>query len=296
MGRAAYCRRAPIGMKWLFVPKARFLLLLLAAVLLLCGAAQASQLIDRKATSVRLSVVRNGIGVVSYRAHGAERRVVAWGAVNALAPTEARPQVKFRLDYSGGWGAFGRDVSRGRNLCGPYRGPKLAWLVVACTAPDGSHWAVQRWRRLIPIGETEGVWELHLSHWTGDPAALDIYVDARPSVDVFFGQFTYRGRPIHGFHSTRFGAPLDTFGRNIYLDTYDSRYGSGWRRENGFLARRPTGIFCYALGTRRGKGTRYRATALGPGVTPTVSWTGRAVPGAAFGLTGIVADASRLCG
>ena len=74
------------------------------------------------------------------------------------------------------------------------------------------------------------------------------------------------------------GEPLDTFGRNLYLDTFDSAYGSGWKRENSFLAHNPTGAFCYSVnphGSRpAGKGLRYRATIIGPGVTPDVYWEG----------------------
>ena len=73
---------------------------------------------------------------------------------------------------------------------------------------------------------------------------------------------------MHGFHSTHQGAPLDTYGRNIYLDMLNSPYGAGWRRENGFLARKPNGGFCY--GMYHAKGTAYRVSAVGPGVTPDV--------------------------
>ena len=86
---------------------------------------------------------------------------------------------------------------------------------------------------------------------------------------------------MHGFRSTHRGNPLDTYGRNIYLDTFNSSYGSGWRRENGFLARKPTGGFCYGLW--RGGGQAYRAAVVGPGVTPDVFWESRA-PGP-FDLT-----------
>src|SRR5579872_55184 len=34
--------------------------------------------------------------------------------------------------------------------CPKYTGPQLAWMVVACTAPDGSYWAIQSWQRLLP--------------------------------------------------------------------------------------------------------------------------------------------------
>ena len=53
--------------------------------------------------------------------------------------------------------------------------------------------------------------------------------------------------PVYGFRSTPTGVPLDSHGRNIYLDTLNSAYGPGWRRENSFLSHRPTGVFCYGL-------------------------------------------------
>jgi len=41
------------------------------------------------------------------------------------------------------------------NKCRPYSGPALNWLVAACTAPDGSFWALQSWQRMLPnLGET----------------------------------------------------------------------------------------------------------------------------------------------
>ncbi len=85
---------------------------------------------------------------------------------------------------------------------------------------------------------------------------------------------------MHGFRATPQGVPLDTFGRNVYLDTLNSAYGSGWRRENSFLTHRGTGAFCYGFyphGARPiGKGERYRATIIGPGVTPDIYWESEA--------------------
>jgi hypothetical protein len=81
---------------------------------------------------------------------------------------------------------------------------------------------------------------------------------------------------VHGFKSTSAGVPLDTFGRNLYLDTFNSAYGKGWRRENSFLMHRGSGKFCYGFyrhGSRpEGHGERYRGTIIGPGVTPDISW------------------------
>jgi hypothetical protein len=249
-------------------------------------AAAASMIIDRNAMNVRLAVDARGIAVVSYRARGGpQRHVLAWGAAN--------DDVRFRLDYSGGWGTFRRLMWREIKTCGRYDGPQIAWLVAACKAPDGSYWALQAWQRLLPnYGYApwtwlQRAWELHLSHWRGPLPKLEIYLDwvYGGRYHHLFGRYTYRGRAVHGYRSTSTGVPLDPYGRNIYLDTYDSAYGSGWRRENSFLAHRPNGNFCYGFfphrglrgrGTRPpGHGKRYRATAIGPGVAPSVFWTGK---------------------
>ena len=91
-------------------------LAVLAAVLvalLAPATGRASELIDRDATGIKLAVDRSGHALLTYRKAGQVRRVLAWGAVNAIAPTTARPQLSFKLDYSGGWGAFRRKVWQG---------------------------------------------------------------------------------------------------------------------------------------------------------------------------------------
>ena len=86
----------------------RLRLLILCALVLgvtmLPAQASASELIDRNATNVVLKVNAKGQALLSYRARGKQWNVIASGAVNALAPTTARKQVEFKLDYSGGWG------------------------------------------------------------------------------------------------------------------------------------------------------------------------------------------------
>jgi hypothetical protein len=170
-----------------------------------------------------------------------------------------------------------------RNACTPVDVP-LAWLVAACRASDGSYWALQRWQRTLKIyGEktapTRGAWELRLSHWTGPPPKLEVQFGwTYRRYHQIFGRLTYRGLPVYGFSHTPTGVPLDDYGRNIYVDTLDSVYGPGWRRENGFLTHNPTGGFCYGFyphGNRpSGRGTRYRATVMGPGVAPDAFWQG----------------------
>ena len=254
------------------------------------GTAHASQLIDRNAHDVTLAVNAKGEALITYRDDGGVKHVLAWGAVNAIAPTRARQQVAFKLDYAGGWGKYHTDYWKTfGSYCGAYDGPPLAWEVTACKAPDGSYWALQAWQRELPnygvaATASQAVWELRLSHWTGPLAVLTISTDwAWHQWDHLFGTFTYDGSPVYGFSATRAGNPLDTFGRNIYVDTYDSAYGSGWKRENSFLTHTGTGAFCYSFNPHgshaAGKGLKYRATVEGPGVTPDVMWEG-AAPGA----------------
>lgn len=265
-----------------------------AAVFAFAGSSSsafASQLITRGATQARLAVNARGEALVTYVAQGRVWHVRAWGAVDARAPSESVPQVRFKKDYSGGaWQSF-------RNACHKYDGPQLAFVVAACGAPDGSYWALQSWHTplpdlgMIPWLPEQRMTELHLSHWRGPVAKLEVWTDwiYGGRFQHLFGRLTYAGKPVHGFSSTRVGAPLDGYGRLIYLDTFNSKYGNGWRRENSFLAHRPNGIFCYGFysfdptkgyphpngfpSTPRGPGVgqKYRLTVNGPGVTPDVT-------------------------
>jgi hypothetical protein len=313
------------------VARIGFVLLAVVAAAIAAPFASASQLIDRNATGVQLAVNAKGEALLTYKKSGKVMRVLAWGAVDAVAPDADAPQTELELDYAGGWGkyygndpavkklqvkykrlkasgkpyltspavkqlsaksAFARTYATKsfRGSCPKYTGPKLAWFVTACTAADGSHWAVQSWQRQLPNyglapNATQSVWELRLSHWTTDLPVLKIDMDwAWRKWDHLYGTYTYRGRPVYGFASTPSGQPLDAFGRNLYVDTLDSAYGAGWRRENSFLTHKGTGAFCYSVNPHgphpAGNGVRYRATIQGPGVTPDVMWEG--VPRGSF--------------
>jgi hypothetical protein len=251
--------------------------------------AGASQLLGRDATGVRLAVNGKGEALVTYTSGGKLTHVLAWGAVNAIPPTADGKQVSFGLDYSGGYGKYHTNYWQTfGTACGHYAGPPLADLVAVCTAPDGSNWALQAWPRDLPDygvtpTTTEAAVELHLSHWKGALPVLAVKVDwAYKHFNHLFGSFTYDGTGVHGFHSTPAGVPLDTFGRNVYVDTYDSAYGRGWKRENSFLTHGPNGTFCYGFyphGSHpQGNGSQYRVTIEGPGVTPDVVWQGTAPP------------------
>jgi hypothetical protein len=287
-------------------PSARRITLLIVcastAFVLFDGRAQAAQLIDRDASQIHLQVGAADEALVTYTAAGSERHVLAWGAVNALAPSEGRPQVRFRLDYAGGWGKYRKTMWPAfADECGPYTGPRLAWLVTACTGPDGSFWALQSFPAALPdlgfdpwLPEQSSSW-LELSHWTGPLAKLELHNGwvYNGRYQRLFGRLSYKGKPVYGYTATRYGVPTDGYGRLLFLDTYNSAYGPGWRRENSFLAHTGTGGFCYGFFPRdptrngyrapanyseglRGPGTgaRYRVTASGPGVTPDVFWEG----------------------
>lgn len=258
-------------------------LVILAAV---APPATASQLIARNARGVQLEVDPAGTALLTYRSKGQQHHVLAWGAINASASSSDRRQVAFRLDYSGGWRSRQRTVWQTFvNSCAPVKVP-LAWLVTACRARDGSLWAVQSWRRTLHIygmktSPARAGWELRLSHWRGALPQLDVRFGwTYRRFQQIYGRLTYQGLPVYGFSHLPSGQPLDTYGRNVYVDTFDSAYGKGWWRENAFLTHDPTGGFCYGFyphGNRpSGRGTRYRATVIGPGVTPDVFWAARA--------------------
>ena len=128
-------------------------------------------------------------------------------------------------------------------VCGKYDGPTLPDVVAACKAADGSYWTAQSWGRPLPnLGFTPWTPELRakwleVSHWSGDIAKLATGTDWVYSgrFQQIFGRLMYHDQPVYGYGTTRFGAPTDGFGTLIYLDTFNSAYGPGWKRENSFV-------------------------------------------------------------
>ena len=258
--------------------------------MLVASPAQASDLLDFDAHAVTLKV-QGARALIEYRAQGRPRHVLVWGAINARTPESGLPQVRFAHDYSGGlklehramWVTF-------KNECRPYDGPPLAYLLVACKAPDGSYWAIQSWQRGLPhrgwdsSTGAQRAWELRVSHWSGELAQVELYADwaFHGEAHDIFGRLTYGGAPVHGFHTTANGEPTDSYGRSLYIDTLGSAYGPGWRRETSVVFRKPSGAFCYSFWPTHdvslpgeparppGNGTRYRISVVGPGVTPDV--------------------------
>jgi hypothetical protein len=249
-----------------------------------------STLITRNATNVKLAVSKSGKALVTYKLKGKTRRVLVWGAVDALVPVQNVAQVAFRFDYTAGGKTY---WSHFKNKCKAYDGPPLADLVTACKASDGSYWALQQWQPWIPLlgftpwlpSQTDVAF--HISHWSRPPAQLDVWTDwidtshGSASPHELFGRLTYDGIPVHGFSTNSVGAPLDAYGRVVFIDTLDSAYGPGWQRETGIVTRNPSGVFCHAFVPQTpapgypnrdlrpaANGSSYRLTVQGPGVTP----------------------------
>jgi hypothetical protein len=248
-----------------------------------------SGLLARNVAEPSLEVDGVGRALVTYRSGATVRRVLVWGAVDALPPTPGTPQVGFRFDDSGGKKAFGRPVWRTfRDRCGPYDGPPLAWLLVACKAPDGTYWALQSWQRTRPFhGEPPSksehdAWELRISHWSGELAKVEVWQDWKYSArfESLFGRYTYRGAPVTNPQRGTDG--WRSYVRRAHIDTFNSGYGPGWWRAEVLSAHPPNGTFCAIFakqltdrfGTNRAAGERYRVTMTGPGVTPDVMWEG----------------------
>ena len=257
--------------------------------------AAASDRLALNAAHVSLAVSADGkTAVVSYRSGRAVRHALVWGAVDALPPSQSVPQVRFKIDWTGGWETHGnaRWWQRIGNHCQAYDGPRLDALVAACRAPDGSYWALQTWQPSLPhrgyppykAGQTD--WELDVSHWTTPLAQLEVHADWAfdGQAHNLFGRLLYNDVPVHGFHTVKgTGAPQDRYGRSLYIDTFDSAYGSGWKRETSIVFRNPTGVFCYSFWPTHdvslpgkparpaGNGAKYRIEVLGPGVTPNLS-------------------------
>src|SRR5215218_731932 len=83
--------------------------------------AGASQLIDRNATDVQLAVNAKGEALLTYKKGGKTMRVLAWGAVDAVAPTDDAPQTELKLDYAGGWKKYYADDVAIQKLAAKYR-------------------------------------------------------------------------------------------------------------------------------------------------------------------------------
>ena len=111
----------------------------------------------------------------------------------------------------------------------------------------------------------QAVWGASAVSWTGHLPVLTIDTDwAWHQWDHLFGTYTYADQPVFGFKSTSAGVPLDTFGRNIYVDMFNSKYGPGWKRKNSFLTHTNTGGLSSYCSTRTAPAPTARARSTAP--------------------------------
>ncbi len=304
----------PRGFRCNMCMKLRFSCLLsgvVVSLVVLAGSASASQLVARNAAhpSIKVGMLDGReVAVVTYQSGGVWHRALVWGAMNARFYSTKVPQVQFSINYNGGAGSpFGANAWKHiTNMCTPDQALKssMAVTVAACTMNNNAseHWALQEWQRTLPDAgvhpatTTARAWELQVSHWTDkfNPVLWLKWgwANAAGSVhyDHLYGVFAVDGHRVYGHASTRVGSPTDGYGRNIYVDAQNSAWSKdgaytqpgGWVRWNGFLTHYPHGDFCASVYkttygvTRPGyaAATMYRATAMGPGVTPIVRWQG----------------------
>jgi len=279
-------------------------------LLALVALAAASQMIARNAAGVSLKVGKmKGIwvAVITYKSKGKLWHTLAWNAQNHVDFRDYNPSVpqySFQVSNAGGYKTvFGSGAYKTiKNVCKPNGSLKhqLHNGVAACTMPDGSHWALQNFQRLLPDwgGKPHGTAndiELHLSHFTTQAIPvlwmkLGWEKRGQQYFQHIYGTFSAAGKPVYGKESTHEGVPLDTYGRNVYVDVKNACWtkkgghtqAGGWIRWNGFLSHGTRGDFCpsvYPKQTAKGcfdKNTAFRSFSMGPGLTPIAYWIGPA--------------------
>ena len=205
-----------------------------------------------------------------------------------LAPSAGGRQVELKLDYSGGWGSTRKNVWKTlRNTCGPYTGPPLA------VARHGVHRARRQPLGAAVVAADAAELRRPAERDAGGLGAPALALDRRPpradrqhrtgptgSTTTSSGRSSTTVRPCTASSrrrsATRSTVRPQPLRRHVQLGV---RRRAGSARTASSCTRAParsaTGSTRTAR-TRSGKGERYRATIIGPGVTPDVMWQGDA--------------------
>ena len=213
------------------------MLVLLSFVLAIAPAtAGASLKVSAWTSREHLAVARDGSAQITWREAGRTRTAVVRGD---------------HISYRG---------RIGRHHIGQHVAPDVAYGVDEVVTSDGTHYALQRIRRLGQFGRL-GAPELRVARWRGEQPRLSLtgewaYHGRFPRL---CGTATYHGQAFFGGRHTLSGRPLDAFGRNVYIDVLR---GSGWFRIMGVLTR-PKG-FALLIRKSAWRGARYRALVPGP--------------------------------
>ena len=263
-GRSVYPHAQLIKGKRHETPTWGVLLASLAAAAIAAGAAQASQLIDRNATQVSMKANAKGEQPHTTARRQGEARARLGSRERDCSDRMQAGGVQARLLGRGTASITARHWDVFNGACLSVRGLRC---VERCRVQGGRRrWACspgspprlrgRRHRDAAGVG-TEA---LALGRRSAGALADDrlgvSQVRPRPSGRT---PTTARGS---SFKSTS-GAPLDSFGRNIYVDVHLA-YGAGWKRDNSFLTHKVKGSFCYGFyphGSHPAGRLRYRATA-----------------------------------
>ncbi len=215
-------------------------MLILSALALACmpASAGASLKVSAWTSGERLAVARDGSAQITWREGGRTRTAVVRGD---------------HITYS---------VTIGRRHVGRHLAPDVAYGRDEVVLRNGTHYALQRIRRLGQFGRL-GAPELRFARWRGEQPRLSLtsewaYNGRFPRI---CGTATYHGRAFFGGAHTLRGRPLDAFGRNVYIDALRS---TGWFRIMGVLTR-PKG-FALLIRDTAWRGRLYRALVPGPNV------------------------------
>jgi hypothetical protein len=214
----------------------RMLVLVAVALAAVPATAGASLRVSAWTGREQLAVARDGSAQITWREGGRTRTAVVRGSHIAYRATIGRHHV-------------------GRHIA-----PDVAYGRDEVVLPDGTHYALQRIRRLGQFGRL-GAPELRFARWRGAKPRLSLtgewaYHGRFPRI---CGTATYHGRAFYGGAHTLSGRPLDAFGRNVYIDV---RRSNGWFRIMGVLTR-PRG-FALLIREAAWRGSRYRALVPGP--------------------------------
>ena len=213
-------------------------MLLLVAVALVAAPATAGASLKVSAWTggEHLAVASDGSAQITWREGGRTRTAVVRGT---------------RISYY---------ATIGRHHVGRHVAPEVAYGRDEVVLRNGTHYALQRIRRLGQFGQL-GAPELRFARWRGAKPRLSL-----TSEWAYHGRFpricgtaTYHGRAFFGGAHTLSGRPLDAFGRNVYIDV---RRTNGWFRIMGVLTR-PRG-FALLIREAAWRGSLYRALVPGP--------------------------------
>jgi hypothetical protein len=216
----------------------RVLMLSALACVIAPATAGASLKVSAWTGAERLSVARDGSAQITWREGGRTRTAVVRG-----------DHISYR-------------AAIGRRHIGRHVAPDVAYGRDEVVLPNGTHYALQRVRRLGQFGQL-GAPELRFARWRGEQPRLSLtgewaYHGRFPRI---CGTATYHGRAFFGGAHTLSGRPLDAFGRNVYIDVLRNGH---WFRIMGVLTR-PRG-FALLIREAAWQGSLYRALVPGPNV------------------------------